>query len=130
MTKDDMARLVAAMRLHRVTRLELSQPRKGVKVCLTLADATTGPPLVAPRRQAVLSPGIGLWVPLGRGEGLPPPAVGDRLRAGDPLGHVAQGAVLQIVAAPCAGHLASALPAAGYLCGHRDRLAEIEEAGA
>lgn len=131
MTHEEIARLIAAMRFHGVTRLELSQPRKGLQLCLTLADA---PPQHQPpatqRRRAVLSPGIGLWVPLGRGDGTSSPAVGARIRAGDPLGHVAQGAVLQIVAAPCDGRLASALPTAGHACGLGDQLAEVEDPGA
>ena len=130
MTQDDMARLIAAMRAHGVTRLELSQPRKGRMVCLTLGDTPVPQHPATPRRHAVLSPGIGRWVPLGRGDGLSPPGTGALLRAGDPLGHVAQGGVLQIVVAPCGGRLASALPDAGHVCGHGDPLAEIEEAGA
>lgn len=128
MTQDEMARLIAAMRAHGVTRLELSQPGKGRMLCLALANAASPPQLPAsPRRRTVLSPGIGRWVPLREGDGLSPPEIGASLRAGDPLGHVAQGAVLQIVAAPCAGRLASPLPEAGHVCGHGDPLAEIEE---
>jgi hypothetical protein len=131
MTPDEIDLLIAAMRANGVTRLEWTQHRKGTELCLTLPEGEGAPPAppaaeVAGRTRAVTSPGIGRFVPRGGDDGLAPLAAGATVRKHEPLGYVAQGAVLQILTAPEDGILAGGLPEAGRVLGYGEKLLELE----
>ncbi|HSF64944.1 MAG TPA: hypothetical protein VLA78_11180 [Paracoccaceae bacterium] len=123
----EMDLLVAAMRRHGVTRLEVAHHRRGWRIDLALPEGggvSEAPPSPAP--VVVASPGIGTFAPRGGDDGLPELAPGAAVMAGEVLGYVAQGPVRQIIAAPGAGTLRGPLPEAGQVCGFGDGLFEME----
>lgn len=123
MTYSDITQLIAAMRANGVTRLEWDNLRKDHRLCLTLPDGPPQPPALppaAPPLQHVRAPAIGHFVARGGEDGLPPLTDTAAVQTGEPLGYIAQGAVLHLLTAPCAGHLASDLPEVGEVFGYGD----------
>lgn len=128
MTYPDIKALIAAMHATGVTRLDWEHLRKGHRLCLTLPDTPSLPParpVATPLRPRVLSPAIGRFVARGGEDGLGPLPTGGAVQAGEPLGYIAQGAVLHVLAAPCAGWLSDGLPGEGQIFGHGDVVIEL-----
>lgn len=128
MTFTDITRLIDAMRANGVTRLEWEHLRKGTRVCLTLPEAA-GPPSALPKpgpvRISVAAPTIGTFVARGGDDGMSALAEAASVQPGEPLGYIAQGPVLHLLTAPCAGTLLAGLPANGQIFGYGDTVLEL-----
>jgi len=128
LSPEALDRLVDAMRRTGVTELSLA----GDGDALTLKCAAPTLPVLAvpapakPAPIAVKSPGLGRFVPRGAEDGLSVLAPGDRVAAGEILGHLALDEVRLPVISPAAGRLAGAFPETGRVTGHGDVLFHLE----
>lgn len=130
MTRDEIDRLITAMRAHGVTHLEWAQSRKGQALCLTLPETAAEAPLppapVAGPQVTARAPGLGQFLPRGGDDGLPPLLPGQPVQQGEVLGYLAQDAWAQVLAAPTAGSVIAPLPVAGQIFGHGDPVITLE----
>ncbi|RDD68609.1 hypothetical protein [Paracoccus versutus] len=126
--KQDLARLLDAMRAHGVGTLEIEGGDMFLRLALPAgpAPATAAEAKPATATAAACSPDIGTFLPRGSDDGLPAIAPGDAVRDAELLGYVAQGAVRAAVTAPADGIIASGIPAPGTLFGHGDPVLTLE----
>ncbi|MFN4155745.1 MAG: hypothetical protein ACK4HF_13920 [Paracoccaceae bacterium] len=129
MTFAEIDQLIEAMHANGVNRLEWEHLRKGTRLCLTLPESSE--PLApvqrpAPERRSITAPGIGAFVARGGDDGFPPLEDGAAVQAGETLGYIAQGAVLQVLTTPVQGTLVGSLPLNGQVFGHGDAVLHME----
>ncbi|WP_294931338.1 hypothetical protein [uncultured Paracoccus sp.] len=121
----DTDRLIAAMRSHGVTTLEIETD--GAMLRLVLPAQAAPPPASTPKREAARSRDIGAFLPRGGDDGLTALGEGDGVQAGEVLGYVARGPVRVAVTAPVSGRVAGAPPTPGTILGFGDTVLEIEQ---
>lgn len=131
-SQSDLDRLLAAMRASGISRLDVRDGRKHLR--LDLPSGVIAPPEQAtaqdavPQTLAVHSPCIGRFVPRGGDDGLPPLEPDIEVTAEEVLGYVCDGAARAILAAPDEGRLRGTLPAPGAVIGHGDTVFTMEPA--
>ncbi|MDQ7262511.1 hypothetical protein NM680_11965 [Paracoccus sp. PS-1] len=126
--KQDLTRLLDAMRAHGVGTLEIEGGDMFLRLVLPAGPAPAAAAQAQPATAtaAARSPDIGRFLPRGSDDGLPVLAPGDAVRTGELLGYVAQGAVRAALTAPADGTIASQIPESGTLFGHGDTVLTLE----
>lgn len=126
---DDQLRLIAAMRAHGVTTLEIEAEGDLLRLALPAGPAAAPAPAARPAAAPVpaISPDIGTFLPRGGDDGLPPLAEGGNVLAQEVLGYCQRGAIRAAITSPAAGRITAPFPEAGDILGHGDAVFFVEQ---
>lgn len=122
----DSLRLIAAMRAHGVTTIEIKAGDEMLRLVLPPQAAEAAAPSAPPLAPA-LSPDIGAFLPRGSDDGLTPLDEGDHVCADEVLGYVARDALRAAITAPAAGRLVGPMPKPGTILGYGDAVLHLEQ---
>lgn len=129
-SQSDLDQLLSAMRANGITRLDVRDRDKHLRLDLPPGAAPAAPPTAAidnaPRTLAVHSPCIGRFLPRGGDDGLPLLEPDAEVTADEVLGYVGDGEARAILAAPAGGRLWGVAPAPGTVLGHGDTVFTME----
>lgn len=126
---DDQLRLIAAMRAHGVTTLEVEAGGDLLRVALAAGPAAAPAPAARPAAAPfpAISPDIGTFLPRGDDDGLPPLAEGDHVLAEEVLGYCRRGAIRAAIISPAAGRINGPIPETSNILGHGDPVFFVEQ---
>lgn len=126
---DDQLRLIAAMRAHGVTTLEIEAGGELLRFALPAGPAAAPAPAASPAAASVpaVSPDIGTFLPRGEDDGLPPLTEGCHVLAQEVLGYCMRGAIRAAIISPAAGRILGPIPETSKILGHGDAVFFVEQ---